>query len=90
VARALGISLDENLKLISETVKYLVDHGKEVIYDAEHFFDGYAANPEYALRTLEAAQSPARRCCASAIPTAAPSRSGWWTPWPRSASASTA
>src|SRR5580698_793597 len=57
VARALGISLDENLKLISETVKHLVDHGKEVIYDAEHFFDGYAANPDYALRTLEAAQS---------------------------------
>jgi 2-isopropylmalate synthase len=57
VARALGISLDENLKLISETVKFLCDHGKEVIYDAEHFFDGYAANPEYALRTLEAAQT---------------------------------
>jgi 2-isopropylmalate synthase len=57
VSRALGISLDENLKLISETVKYLVDRGKEVIYDAEHFFDGYAANPEYALRTLEAAQA---------------------------------
>src|SRR5438105_1357211 len=55
VARALGISLDENLKLISETVKHLCDHGKEVIYDAEHFFDGYAANPEYALETLEAA-----------------------------------
>src|SRR5580658_6437164 len=56
VSRALGIPLDENLKLISETVKFLCDHGKEVIYDAEHFFDGYAANPEYALRTLEAAQ----------------------------------
>src|SRR5580698_8617982 len=56
VSRALGISLDENLKLISETVKHLCDHGKEVIYDAEHFFDGYAANPKYALWTLEAAQ----------------------------------
>ncbi len=49
VERALGISLDENLKLISETVKFLKDHGKEVIYDAEHFFDGYATNPDYAL-----------------------------------------
>src|SRR5580700_6313137 len=39
VSRALGISLDENLTLISDTVKYLRDHGKEVIYDAEHFFD---------------------------------------------------
>src|SRR5689334_19109602 len=56
VKRALGISLEENLKLISETVKYLVDHGKEVVYDAEHFFDGYNADPQYALKTLEAAQ----------------------------------
>src|ERR1700722_13546133 len=56
VHRALGISEDENLKLISETVKYLKDHGKEVVYDAEHFFDGYNSNPDFALRTLEAAQ----------------------------------
>lgn len=54
--RALGITEEENLKLISETVKYLKDHGKEVVYDAEHFFDGYAGNPDFALRTLEAAQ----------------------------------
>src|SRR5205807_5879128 len=54
--RALGIEEDENLKLISETVKYLKDHGREVVYDAEHFFDGYAANPEFALETLEAAK----------------------------------
>jgi 2-isopropylmalate synthase len=53
---ALGITEEENLKLISETVKYLKDHGREVVYDAEHFFDGYAANPAYALKTLEAAQ----------------------------------
>src|SRR6516225_2170335 len=55
VKRALGISEEENLTLISETVKYLRDHGKEVVYDAEHFFDGYNANASYALRTLEAA-----------------------------------
>jgi 2-isopropylmalate synthase len=55
VKRALGISNDENLVLISETVRYIKDHGKEVVYDAEHFFDGYIANPDYALRTLEAA-----------------------------------
>lgn len=55
VHRALGISLDENLALIAETVAYLKDHGKEVVYDAEHFFDGYAANRDYALRTIEAA-----------------------------------
>src|SRR5262245_19034517 len=56
-SRALGISLDENLTLISDTVKYLKDHGNEVVYDAEHFFDGYTANPAYALRTLEAAKN---------------------------------
>ncbi|ODS53953.1 MAG: citramalate synthase [Acidobacteria bacterium SCN 69-37] len=55
VTRALGITLDENLVLIAETVRHLKDHGREVIYDAEHFFDGYRANPDYALRTLEAA-----------------------------------
>jgi 2-isopropylmalate synthase len=56
VKRALGISLEENLTLISDTVKFLKSHGKEVVYDAEHFFDGYHANPEYALQTLEAAK----------------------------------
>ena len=54
--RALGITEDENLQLISETVQFLKDHGKEVVYDAEHFFDGYHASPAFALRTLEAAQ----------------------------------
>jgi 2-isopropylmalate synthase len=57
VKRALGISLEENLALISETVAFLKRHGKEVVYDAEHFFDGYAARPEYALQTLEAAHA---------------------------------
>ena len=54
--RALGITEEENLALIGETVAYLKQHGKEVVYDAEHFFDGYASNPDFALRTLEAAQ----------------------------------
>ena len=52
---ALGVTLDENLDLISSSVAYLKSHGKHVIYDAEHFFDGYAADPSYALETLEAA-----------------------------------
>ncbi len=55
VQRALGISEEENLKLIGETVRHLKDHGREVIYDAEHFFDGYQSNSAFALRTLEAA-----------------------------------
>jgi 2-isopropylmalate synthase len=57
VHRALQISEEENLKIILETVKFLRDHGREVIYDAEHFFDGYNANPAFALRTIEAAKS---------------------------------
>ncbi len=56
VKRALGISLEENLTLISDTVAYLKAHGREVVYDAEHFFDGYFANPSYAFRTLESAK----------------------------------
>jgi 2-isopropylmalate synthase len=56
VRRALGITEEENLKLIGDTVAYLKSHGKEVVYDAEHFFDGYFANPNYAYQTLEAAQ----------------------------------
>ena len=55
VHRALGITEDENLKLIDETVGYLKKHGREVIYDAEHWFDGYKANPIYAMKTLDAA-----------------------------------
>ena len=54
--RALGITEEQNLKLISETVAFLKAHGKEVVYDAEHFFDGYKANTQFALRTLEAAK----------------------------------
>jgi len=56
VRRALGITEEENLQLITDTVRYLKEHGKEVIYDAEHFFDGYQAGRDFALRTLEAAK----------------------------------
>jgi len=55
--RALGVTEEENLELISGTVAYLKQHGREVVYDAEHFFDGFKANPTFALRTLEAAKS---------------------------------
>src|SRR5450755_427282 len=57
VHRALGISEEENLRLISDTVKFLKAHGKEVVYDAEHFFDGYIHNRDFALRTIEAAKT---------------------------------
>jgi 2-isopropylmalate synthase len=56
VHRALGITEEENLAIITDTVRYLKAHGKEVVYDAEHFFDGYTASRDFALRTLEAAK----------------------------------
>jgi len=48
-------TLEENLFMIEDTVAYLKEKGREVIYDAEHFFDGYNANPKYAMLTLQAA-----------------------------------
>jgi 2-isopropylmalate synthase len=51
----LKVSLAENLELIEDSVTYLKQHGREIIYDGEHFFDGYQANPEYAMETLKAA-----------------------------------
>ncbi|MBP7653477.1 citramalate synthase [Candidatus Dependentiae bacterium] len=56
VTQALKIGLNENLRLIEDSVFFLKDNKREVIFDAEHFFDGYCANPEYALKALEAAQ----------------------------------
>ncbi len=55
VTDILQISLQQNIDMIYESVNFLVERGKEVIYDAEHFFDGYKANPEYTLKTLKAA-----------------------------------
>jgi 2-isopropylmalate synthase len=55
VTEVLGATLDENLAMIAESVRLIVDEGRELIYDAEHFFDGYKANPAYALQTLRAA-----------------------------------
>jgi 2-isopropylmalate synthase len=56
VRKALGITEEENLQIIADTVRYLKAHGKEVVYDAEHFFDGYKHSREFALRTLQAAK----------------------------------
>ncbi len=53
--KVLGVSLEENLAMIRETVAFLCGEGREVIYDAEHFFDGWKANPEYAAQTIQAA-----------------------------------
>jgi 2-isopropylmalate synthase len=55
VREALRVPLEENLAMIGDTVRYLKAHGREVIYDAEHFFDGYKENCEYAVAALKAA-----------------------------------
>jgi len=52
---AIKTTLDENLRMISDTIQHLLMHGRRVFYDAEHFFDGFRANPEYALSTLQTA-----------------------------------
>ncbi|MEO0593860.1 MAG: citramalate synthase [Myxococcota bacterium] len=55
VREVLRATLESNLEAISESVEFLVTAGREVIYDAEHFFDGYRADPDYALAALRAA-----------------------------------
>ena len=56
VTHALGTTLEENLAMIGDTIAFLRGRLEEVIFDAEHFFDGFRANREYALRTLHAAE----------------------------------
>ena len=55
VEEVLKTTAAENLSMIKDTCRFLKEHGKEVVYDAEHFFDGYKDNPDYALETLRAA-----------------------------------
>jgi len=61
VTAALGITLDENLDNIARSTGYLAGQGREALFDAEHFFDGYKANPAYALECLEAARAAGAR-----------------------------
>jgi 2-isopropylmalate synthase len=55
VQDVIRTTLDENLRMIEESIRYLCDHNRRVIYDAEHFFDGYKDDPDYAVETLRAA-----------------------------------
>ncbi|MGL6097655.1 MAG: citramalate synthase, partial [Fimbriiglobus sp.] len=57
VTNVINTTLDENLAMIADSVSYCRSQGRDVMYDAEHFFDGYRANPEYAIKTLEAAEA---------------------------------
>ncbi len=55
VTEALGTSLERNLEIISDSISFLRDQGRRVFYDAEHFFDGFKADPEYAMETIRQA-----------------------------------
>ncbi|MFW6061587.1 MAG: citramalate synthase, partial [Planctomycetota bacterium] len=55
VREVLRVSAEENLAMIADSIGLIADKGRKAIYDAEHFFDGYKANPAYALQTLQAA-----------------------------------
>jgi 2-isopropylmalate synthase len=56
VSESLKTTLTENLAMIQDTIEYLRREGRRVIYDAEHWFDGYKNNPQYALKTLQTAR----------------------------------
>ncbi len=55
MTEALNTTLDEGVAMVADSIGYLVDQGKRVFFDAEHFFDGYRRNPEFSLRVIEAA-----------------------------------
>src|SRR6267142_1523574 len=61
VIEVLGATPAENLDMVADSVGFVVDHGREAIYDAEHFFDGYKADRDYALATLRAARQAGAR-----------------------------
>jgi 2-isopropylmalate synthase len=61
VTEVLGATPAENLDMVADSVRFIVEHGRELVYDAEHFFDGYASDPAYALATLRAAREAGAR-----------------------------
>ena len=75
VKEVLRTTLEENLNMISDSIKWMKEHGKEVVFDAEHFFDGYIANPEYALLTIKTA------CAAGADTVTLCDTNGGSLPW---------
>src|SRR5207247_6738780 len=62
VTEVLRARPDENLVMIADTIRFLKDHGKIVIYDAEHSFDGFKDEPEYALATWQTAEKAGADC----------------------------
>ena len=62
VEKVINTTLEENIVMINDSVRFLKTHMDEVVYDAEHFFDGYKANSQYAIKTLEAAVDGGADC----------------------------
>jgi 2-isopropylmalate synthase len=61
VTEVLGATPEENLDMVAESVAFIAERGREVVYDAEHYFDGYRADPAYAIATLRAARQAGAR-----------------------------
>ena len=61
VTEVLGATPQENLDMVADSVRFVVERGRELVYDAEHFFDGYRDDPDYALATLRAARQAGAR-----------------------------
>jgi 2-isopropylmalate synthase len=61
VTEVLGATPQENLDMVADSVRFIVERGRELVYDAEHFFDGFRDDPEYALATLRAARQAGAR-----------------------------
>ena len=68
--KLVKVDRDENLRMIASSIEFLRGAGKRVVYDAEHFFDGYRAEPDYALRCVQAAAEAGAETVRSATPTA--------------------
>ena len=61
VKKVLNTTLEENLNMIYDSIRYLREQGREIIFDAEHYFDGFKSDPDYALRTLMSAEKAGAR-----------------------------
>ena len=82
VTETLRTTLTEAVDMVADSVGYLVSQGRRVFLDAEHFFDGYRANPRFSTDVLRAAarrRGRGRWCCATPTAAACPSRSSGWS-----------
>ena len=68
VTEVLGATPAQNLDMIADSVGFIADHGREAVYDAEHFFDGYRDDRDYALSTLRAARQAGARSIVTRVP----------------------